>query len=248
MSRHPRGTVIPLASRETLAFLERSLPPAPARLLQVGAGDGEVARELTHRGYEVTALDETPRPREFEGAWIEAEFLHVEPDTPFDCLLFTDSLRSLQPIARALDRAVEQLAPRGLLLVEDLAFDRVNVHTARWLYDLESVLVAADVITPPAPETSAERRPLARWRLEHAFDPPLASGHDLLAAARERFELTAVEEAPYLYRELAARSHPDADDPRAARVLDAVFQLEQRLVRERDIAAAGLRFAGKRLL
>ena len=240
--------MIPLPARETLTFLERCLPPSPSRLLQVGAGGGVVAGELARRGYAVTALDDAPPPPEFRGDWIEAEFLHYEPDVPVDALLFTDALRALQPIGRALDRAVEHLAPGGLLIAEDLAFDRVNVHTARWFYDIESVLVAADVIGPGAADAVAERRPLARWRLEHSSDPPLASGHDLLAAARERLELTMVEEAPYLYREIAGRLLQDAREPRTARVLEAVYQVEQRLVRERDIAAAGLRFAGKRLL
>ena len=81
-------------------------------------------------------------------------------------------------------------------MAEQVAFDRVNVHTARWLYDLESVLVAAEAIAPPDPRHAEERRPLARWRLEHVADPPFSSGHDLLAAARERLEMTLVEEAP----------------------------------------------------
>ena len=71
----------------------------------------------------------------------------------------------------------------------------------------------------------------------------------MLAAARERLELSVVEEAPFLYRGFAARAKdgPRAG-PRAGRVLEVVFELESRLVRERDIAAAGLRFAGKPLL
>jgi len=64
----------------------------------------------------------------------------------------------------------------------------------------------------------------------------------MLAAARERFEMTAVEEAPYLYRYLADRMQEGAD---TGAVLEAVLELESRLIRERDIAAAGLRFVGK---
>src|SRR4029079_14643523 len=97
-------------------------------------------------------------------------------------VLFTDSLLALQPVGRALDRAVDLRRPGGLVLAEELAFDRVNVHPARWFYYLESVLVAAEIVEPPDAVHAAERRPLARWRQEHASDPPLASGHDLLAA------------------------------------------------------------------
>jgi SAM-dependent methyltransferase len=232
-----------IALRETLRFLERYLPSPPARVLEVGAGDGTVAGALADRGYAVTALDLPGGPAAHGNVErVEADFLHYEPTRPYDAILFTRSLHHMQPIEGALDRAREALAPEGLLIAEEFAFDRVNVHTARWLYDLESVLVAAGIVAPPPPEHDAEKRPLARWRLEHQHDPPLASGHDMLAAARERFELKAVEEAPYLYRYLGERM---SAEPPARRVLETVFELESRLIRERDIAAAGLRFAGK---
>jgi len=226
-------------------------------VLEVGAGDGAVARALAGRGYEVTALDESldaPEHSVAAGApahehraavtWVRADFHHYETDRPFDAVLFTRSLHHMPPPGRALDRARAALADGGIVIAEEFAFDRVNVHTARWLYDLESVLVAAGIVAPPPLESAAERRPLARWRQEHLSDTPLSTGHDMLAAARERFELTAVEEAPYLYRYLGERM---GTDDVSGRVLEAVYELESRLVRERDIAAAGLRFAGKSL-
>jgi SAM-dependent methyltransferase len=246
-----------LSLRETLRFLERFLPAAPARVLEVGAGDGALARSLAARAYAVTALDESLDPEVTAAAalpagtppivWVQEDFLQFQPTGLYDVVLFTRSLHHIQPTGRALDKALEALAPEGVLLAEEVAIDRVNAVTARWLYDLEAVLIAAEVIAEPEPAHAAETRPLARWRLEHAWDPPLASGHDMLAAARERFDLTAVEEAPYLYRYLAARARegPRAG-PRARRVVEALFELESRLIRERDIAAAGLRFAGRR--
>lgn len=220
-----------LLARETSRFLERVLPAGPLRLLAVTAGEDETMRALAARGDDVTSLD-------------EEDFLYAEAHRAFDAAVFLHCLHRMQPVGRTLDRARELLVPGGLVVAEQVAYDRVNVHTARWLYDLESVLVASEAITPPDPGHASERRPLARWRLEHAADPPLSSGHDLLAAARERFELIAVEESPFLYRYLAERSRPG--DLRAGRVVESVFELESRLVRERDIAAAGLRFAGRR--
>ena len=41
------------------AFFEL-LPPPPARALEVGCGEGRVARDLHARGYEVTGLDVAP--------------------------------------------------------------------------------------------------------------------------------------------------------------------------------------------
>lgn len=223
---------VPLAVRETLRFLERHLPPAPARILEVGAGPERMERALSERGFDAVAIEESELP-------------HHPANASYDAVVFADALHLMQPIDRALDHACRVLRGGGILLAEEIAFDRVNVHTARWFYDLESVLAAADLIQQPDPRHAAEHRPLARWRLEHASDPPLASGHDMLAAARERLELLSVEEAPHLYRELASRARANAAVPR---VLEVVFDLESRLVRERDIAAAGLRFVGRPLV
>src|SRR5262249_29742812 len=155
-------------------------------LLVVGAEDPALQAALAQRGYDLTAVDT----------------IEEASGPPADILLFHFSLHSMAPLDRALERARGLLRDGGTFVAEEVAFDRVNVHTARWLYDREAVLVAAGIVQPPAAECATERRPLARWRLEHVADPPLASGHDLLAAVRGRFEIASVEEAPYLYRYL----------------------------------------------
>src|SRR5207249_9436790 len=42
---------------ETELFLRETLPPAPARVLEVGAGDGRLSARLARGGWTVTALD-----------------------------------------------------------------------------------------------------------------------------------------------------------------------------------------------
>lgn len=42
---------------DLMAFVRGALPPPPARLLEVGAGNGEMAEVLAQDGYEVTAID-----------------------------------------------------------------------------------------------------------------------------------------------------------------------------------------------
>ena len=236
---------VPLPAEETLRFLVRVLPPAPARVLEVGCGDGTVAASLAARGYAVTALDESLALSADASAaavtWVEADFLSYgggAVGTPFDAVLFTRSLHHMAPLDRALDRAAALLRPGGRLLAEEFAYDRVTHPTARWWYDLESILVAAGVLTPPDPVLAAVRNPLGRWRREHEHDPPLPSGHDMLAAVRERFETGPAEEAPYLYRYAHERAVAGEAAERAVRRL---FEVESRMVRERDIAAAGLR-------
>ena len=42
---------------EVEAWVRANLPPAPARVLEVGAGDDSLARGLRDRGYRVVAID-----------------------------------------------------------------------------------------------------------------------------------------------------------------------------------------------
>ncbi len=236
---------IPLT--ETLRFVERSLPKPPARVLEVGAGDGEISLALVGRGYIVTALDlgigRPTGPGAERVRWIEADFLHYEEEEPYDAVLFTHSLHHMGSAEGALDRAHGLLASGGHVVAEELASDRVNLQTARWYYDLESVLLAAGILTAAPEEVEAEGNPLGRWRREHVHDPPLQTGHQMLAAARERFELKGVEEAPYLYRSLSGRLE---ESERGWRVARRILEIESRAIRERDLAAAGLRIAGRK--
>src|ERR671933_451325 len=42
---------------EVRAYVRSALPPAPARVLEVGAGSGELAADLRAAGYDVVAID-----------------------------------------------------------------------------------------------------------------------------------------------------------------------------------------------
>src|SRR5262249_38088824 len=172
----------------------------------------------------------------------EEDFLYHAEEERYDVVLFTRTLHHLESLDLALDRAAGALRPGGLVLAEEFAFDRVNLPTARWFYDLQSVVVAAGLFEDPG-EDGGEGKPLGRWRREHAHQGPLHSGHAMLSAARERFDLTLVEEAPYLYRYFCERIR---EGEAGGRVAARVLGLEQRLLRERDLAAAGLRFLGKK--
>jgi SAM-dependent methyltransferase len=237
------ATAALLPVEETVRYLLRVLPPAPLDVLEVGAGDGAVSLALEARGYSVAALDESfdaPGGDRERVRWIENDFLAFDGARAFDAVLFTRSLHHMVPLDRALDRALDALRPGGLLVAEEFAYDRVNLPTARWFYDLESVLAATGILAP-GEGTGAEGNPLGRWRREHAHEPPLATGHAILAAARERFELAPVEEAPYLYRYFCERLE---ESERGRRTAERILALETRLVRERDVAAAGIRFTG----
>lgn len=91
-----------------------SLSPA-LDVLDIGAGDGQLLRELARRGHagRVVGIDPTPGPG--------VQPAHVEalpfPDTSFDVVLFARVLAHLPDQARALAEARRVLRPSGRVWV-----------------------------------------------------------------------------------------------------------------------------------
>src|SRR6187200_942068 len=87
---------------DVAAFVLTQLPPAPARVLEVGCGDGALARRLDKQGYEVLAIDPEP------------------PDGPLFRRTTIEELEELEPVAAV-------VASRSLHHVSDLsvALDKI---------------------------------------------------------------------------------------------------------------------------
>ena len=56
------ASLSPVPAPDAIAYVRAALPPPPARVLEVGAGDGELAGVLTAAGYDVTAIDPRGEP------------------------------------------------------------------------------------------------------------------------------------------------------------------------------------------
>jgi SAM-dependent methyltransferase len=118
-----------VVATDLLAFVYANLPAPPARVLEVGAGDGELARALADLGYEMLALDPEPT-----GANVRAMALgelDVRPAS-FDAAVAVTSLHHVDPLAESLRRLAEALKPGAPLLVDEFdvaAFDR---RAAKW--------------------------------------------------------------------------------------------------------------------
>jgi SAM-dependent methyltransferase len=125
------------------AALHRLLPPAPARVLDVGAGTGFVSLLVARLGHRVTALDLSPKMLDrlrdkasAEGLGIDAVEGSAEqpPDGPFDAVIERHVTWTLPDPAAAL-AAWRLAAPDGrLVLLESLwdnAADPVDAVRAR---------------------------------------------------------------------------------------------------------------------
>jgi len=106
------------------AALTRHLPPAPARVLDVGAGTGFLSLIMAQLGYRVTALDLSPGMLEILRSHARREGLDIEiiegaaelpPAGPFDAVVERLLLWTLIDPKHALD-SWRQAAPNGRLV------------------------------------------------------------------------------------------------------------------------------------
>jgi SAM-dependent methyltransferase len=114
---------------ELTEFVLSQLPVAPARVLEVGCGEGELARALDAAGYEVVAIDpEAPEGSIFRRTTIEA----FDGRDPFDAVVASRSLHHVEDLGGVLDKLVRLLAGGGPLILNEFAWDRREPMTPEW--------------------------------------------------------------------------------------------------------------------
>jgi SAM-dependent methyltransferase len=162
-------------------FVLESLPPAPARVLEVGAGEGELAEALRGAGYDVLAID----PASAVPA-VRPVALHElrEPAASFDAAVAVVSLHHVEPLAGSCRRLAELVRPGGALVLDEFDVERVDERAARWWLARrehhDGDMTAAEIV--------AELRHHCHTLAE--LQPPLG----------EWFELAPPARVPYLYR------------------------------------------------
>jgi hypothetical protein len=169
-------------------FVLHHLPPAPARVLEVGCGDrGGVVSALVDAGYDAIGVDPRApaRPR-----FRQIDFREVEDE--FDAVVAGRVIHHLDPLDEAVAR-LAALAP--LLVVDEFAWDLIDPELQAW-YEAERA-TRPDAVGPPTIE---------QWRWRH----PGLHPHDvLLAALRARYDERVLEWLPYFHHWLGDVESPD---------------------------------------
>jgi SAM-dependent methyltransferase len=165
------------------AFVRANLPPPPARVLEVGAGDGALARALRVAGYEVVAIDPDPR-----GDGVTPVALHEldEPAGAFDAALAVVSLHHVEPLEASCERLADVLGPGAPLVVDEMDVGTYDERAAAWWLRERRALGVQTDRTPDAMVAD----------LRHHLHPL----ERIAEALGGGFEIGVPVRGPYLYR------------------------------------------------
>ena len=199
-----RGCVL---TRELLAFVRAALPAPPARVLEVGAGRGELAGALSDAGYEVTAIDPAAEPG---GVVQRCSLLDVRGS--FDAAVSVVALHHVEPLEDSCAHLATLVAPGGPLVIDEIDIDRYDERAVGWWLAQRRALGFADDEHDHGPSSSIEHL--------HEHIHPLET---VCAALRPHFDLGRPIPGPYLHRwELRESLHDAEVDLIASGLLPAV--------------------------
>jgi SAM-dependent methyltransferase len=222
--------------RRVEEFVLGQIGNSPIRVLEVGCGEGELARTLARVGHSVTAIDpQAPEGPIFRRTRIE-EF--TDP-AQFDHVVAILSLHHVEDLGIALSNMADLLRVGGTLVVVEFAWDRIDEATAEWA--LERLPVASLSEKPSwlgrrcqewarggARETRAHAESyFAEWASEEGFH----SSRRIRDELGRRFVERLFEWVPYLYPDL--REDVSESDESAA-------------IEAGTINATGFRYVGTR--
>jgi SAM-dependent methyltransferase len=180
-----------------LGYVRESLPPAPLRVLEVGAGSGELAAELASVGYEVVAID----PASIGDPVRPIPLVELpEPPESFDAAVAVVSLHHVEPLRESCRRLAEVVRPGGTLVLDEIDAGRFDERAASWWLEHRDADGHEHGGHEHAGPGHGEHEPgtpeeIVAFLRRHIHD--LATLQDTLG---EWFELGPPVRGPYLYR------------------------------------------------
>lgn len=194
-----------MASGDLRAFVRANLPEPPARVLEIGAGDGRLGRGLAAAGYDVVAID--PEPKSDDVRAVALADLD-EPMGSFAAAVAILSLHHVDPLEDSCRRLGEVVEPGGTLIVDEFDIGRFDVAAACWW--LEQCRAVGEPQSHTAEELVQDHRAHLHLldRIVAALEPHFELGEPVRGAWLHRWKLgdslRAVEEEAIVRGELRA--------------------------------------------
>ena len=122
------ASLSPVPAPDAIAYVRSALPPPPARVLEVGAGDGALAGILTAAGYDVTAIDPAG-----EAPVLPVSLADLDaPPRSFDAAVAMVSLHHVMPLEASLRRLSEVLRHGARLVIDEFDVAQLDERASAW--------------------------------------------------------------------------------------------------------------------
>jgi SAM-dependent methyltransferase len=116
-----------MLTRDLLAFVRAALPQPPVRVLEIGAGEGELATALGAAGYLVTAIDPAAEP----GSHVQRCSL-LDVSGSFAAAVSVVALHHVDPLEESCTHLATLIAPGGRLVIDEIDIDRYDERATAW--------------------------------------------------------------------------------------------------------------------
>ena len=203
-------------------WIRSQLPTPPARVLEVGCGNGRLARALKRAGYDVVAVDpKAPKGRIFRHCRIE----DLVGAGRFDVAVAGLVLHHVESLGVVLAKVNSLLRAEGRIILYEFAWDQMDGRTALWLWTRRTAL------SPQMRRRFGGRSPavcLRKWRQTFR---DLHTYHQMRRELDRRFTGLFFAWTPYLHEfPGGVSSEPN----------------ERRLIEAGAIRPLGFRYVGQR--
>jgi SAM-dependent methyltransferase len=210
-------------------FVRGQLPAAPASVVEVGCGPlGGLVPGLLSAGYAAKGVDPAAPP----GSWYSPiEFEHYDLPDPADAIVACTSLHHVACLGEVADRLAAALAPAGVLVVAEWAWERFDEATARWCFDrLPQPGGDPGWLNQRCAQWRESGQPWAAYLRAWAESEGNHGSQQILRELRARFDCGPVAYGPYFFPDLAGVSEAD----------------EQAAIDRGEIQANRIQWAGRR--
>jgi SAM-dependent methyltransferase len=213
--------------QDPLPRVPRLLPPS--HVLEIGCGStGGFVPAMRESGYHAVGVDPAAPT---EPVYYRTEFEQHERVGRLDAIVACTSLHHVGDIDHVLDRTAAALAPDGVLIVVEWAYETFDEATARWCFERLPDGGEPGWLHGHRERWLASGQPWHAYLKNWAGRERLHSGHTMLQALQTRFQTRLIARAPYFFSELHPISEAD----------------EQAAVDAGEVRATGIRYVATSL-